>query len=79
MIGVIPATLPRRQGRVLLMDDELSVCEVVQAILVEFGPWVVAVAAGHEAVALFDSARASGKPFTIEALAAVIAKAASLP
>lgn len=50
--------------RVLLMDDEVEVRETVGLMLTLLGYEVVAAREGHEAIALFQKARQSGRPFT---------------
>jgi PAS domain S-box-containing protein len=55
------ATLPA--GRVLVMDDEPSVLEVLVGVLESFGQEAQGAADGAEAVKLYKRAMKSGKPF----------------
>jgi PAS domain S-box-containing protein len=66
--AVPPVATTRRQCRVLLMDDEPSVREVMRDMIAELGHAVEAVADGHAAVAAFERARATGRPFDLVVL-----------
>ncbi len=50
-------------GRILVMDDEEVICDVVTSMLKSGGYDVVAVANGEDAVAAYDAAVSSGEPF----------------
>jgi PAS domain S-box-containing protein len=58
------ATLPEQRGRILVMDDEPVVCEVVRSILGHAGYEVRMAASGEEAVEIFRKDHAGGIPFS---------------
>jgi PAS domain S-box-containing protein len=66
--GSAPVVLPGRIGRVLVMDDELPLREVLSVLLSEMGIEVEACADADEAVALFGKAIARGQPFSVAIL-----------
>jgi len=51
------------RGRILLMDDEIVIRDVVTKFLVSFGYRVTAVTCSDEAVAAYDNARREGDPY----------------
>ena len=51
-------------GRVLVMDDERMVREIAAAMLQELGYEVESAADGVAAIALYEQARAQGRPFS---------------
>jgi signal transduction histidine kinase/ActR/RegA family two-component response regulator len=52
------------QGRILVMDDEEMLRELVRAMLSHLGYEAVCAADGGEAIALYERAQAAGEPFT---------------
>lgn len=63
-----PATVSpakKGSGRILLMDDEVSVRQVGAALLGQFGYEVTVAADGAEALALYGNAAASQQPFDL--------------
>jgi PAS domain S-box-containing protein len=52
------------QGKILVMDDESIVRELVSDMLTSLGYEVVAACDGTEALALYQSAKETGQPFT---------------
>jgi signal transduction histidine kinase/CheY-like chemotaxis protein len=65
----VPEAAPRERGqsggagRILIMDDESSVLEVLEGMLRSIGYDVDASSTGEEALARFDSARSRGRPY----------------
>jgi PAS domain S-box-containing protein len=58
----VPEVLPR-QGRILVMDDEEGVREVVGVLLQRMGHEVEMVEDGQRAVEVYGSAKGQGRPF----------------
>ena len=56
---------PYCRGRVLLMDDEELVCNVVCKMLLHLGYEAETAGDGYEALEMYDQARAAGIPFDI--------------
>ena len=56
--------LPKGQGRILVMDDEVSIRNMVRDALMQIGYEVTGVRDGSEAISTFSQARDEGKPFT---------------
>ncbi|MCX7002013.1 MAG: response regulator, partial [bacterium] len=54
-----------RRARVLVMDDEPSICAIVARMLKSSGCTVVAAADGDEAIAQYQQAQAAGTPFDV--------------
>ena len=50
-------------GRILVMDDEEMICELLQALLASLGYGVVCVRDGTEALAVYQQAQATGQGF----------------
>lgn len=59
----VSAPLPG-QGRILVMDDEEMVREILSNMLGKLGYEPVCAVDGEEAIRLYQEARASGRPFT---------------
>jgi CheY-like chemotaxis protein/two-component sensor histidine kinase len=57
--------LVKMSGRVLFMDDELTICTVAKTLLTRLGFEVTTAPDGAEAVKLFSEARASGAPYRL--------------
>jgi CheY-like chemotaxis protein len=53
------------QGRVLVMDDEEHIREVLEEMLTDLGYTVETASHGAEAIEMYKRATASGKPFDI--------------
>ncbi|MEJ2032539.1 MAG: ATP-binding protein [Deltaproteobacteria bacterium] len=58
-----PAAIEAGQGRILLMDDEVSVREVTAELLTFLGYEAVMARDGKEALLLYEEARRQGQPF----------------
>jgi PAS domain S-box-containing protein len=58
-------TQPRAGGRVLIMDDEAMVRDVVGRILSTMGLEVESAGDGAETIALFEKAKNEGRPFDV--------------
>jgi signal transduction histidine kinase/CheY-like chemotaxis protein len=59
-----PVTLVQPgKGRLLVMDDEEALCKLLYAVLTQLGYRVETARDGAEAIALYEKARASGRPF----------------
>jgi signal transduction histidine kinase/CheY-like chemotaxis protein len=56
-------SIPNMHGRILVMDDEKGVREVVAEMLIHLGHEVEVVPDGREAVRRYREARESGRPF----------------
>lgn len=52
-------------GRVLVMDDDPTVCLLLERMLKRLGCEAVAVADGADALAAYDAAAESGRPFRL--------------
>ena len=63
--GVPPTGEPRMGGRVLFMDDEAILQELVAAMLEHLGYEVTCAAHGEEAIALYVAARQAGREFDV--------------
>jgi CheY-like chemotaxis protein len=50
-------------GRILVMDDEEMICDLLQALLASLGHEVVCVRDGTEALEVYQQARATGQMF----------------
>jgi CheY-like chemotaxis protein len=57
------ATAPIASGRILVMDDEEAIRNLLRAMLTRLGYRVDCVRNGTEAIALYERARAAGQPF----------------
>jgi PAS domain S-box-containing protein len=53
------------QGRILIMDDEAMIRDLLQEILSDFGFHVVCVSDGTEAVTTYQRAQEAGQPFAV--------------
>jgi len=65
-IAAVSQVAPSAQNssrRLLLLDDEVMICQVMKAILERMGHDVVATSSSAQAFAAFTSARESGEPF----------------
>ena len=54
-----------RRARILVMDDEPSICAIVARMLKSSGCAVVAAPDGNEAIAQYQQAQAAGTPFDV--------------
>ncbi|HET9122677.1 MAG TPA: ATP-binding protein, partial [Acidiferrobacteraceae bacterium] len=52
-------------GRILLMDDDATVCAVAERILEYLGYQVSVAQDGHEALALYQAAHSAGRPYDL--------------
>ena len=75
-----PATRPPssdldepRGGRVLILDDEADIREILSRMLAQLGFDCVTVADGRDAVDAYDRARSAGTPFTFAILDLTVA------
>jgi two-component system cell cycle sensor histidine kinase/response regulator CckA len=59
------ARLLSGQGKILVMDDDSMVRELVSSMLTSLGYAVEEACAGAEAIALYQSAKEAGQPFTV--------------
>jgi len=66
-----PANLPQ-PGRVLVMDDEVAVREVVGRTLSGMGHQVALVQAGQRAIEVYETAMLQGRPFDVVILSLTI-------
>ncbi len=57
------AQLKRGEGKILVMDDDESIREVTEKILIELGYEVRCASDGAETIALYQDAARSGRPF----------------
>ena len=62
---LLPAALVHGQGRVLVMDDDPSICIVLRRMLGRLGYAVQTVAEGQAALAAYTQATAAGQPFDL--------------
>jgi PAS domain S-box-containing protein len=60
-----PQTKAPPAGRVLVVDDEETLRQVVSRMLGRLGQAAVAAAGAEEAIALFEDAKAEGRPFDL--------------
>ena len=58
-----PAAAPTATRRILVMDDEVPICELAAELLTNEGFFVDTAADGAEAIRKYDAARTAGKPF----------------
>lgn len=63
-VVVPPSRTPGANGRILVMDDEADLRRLYTDVLSELGYEVETVADGEAAVRAFQTARASGRPFS---------------
>ena len=56
-------TIPKGRGRILVMDDEQSICRMVEDALTQFGYEVSVAEDGQAAINLFSEALTNGKGF----------------
>jgi CheY-like chemotaxis protein len=54
---------PAGQGKILVMDDEVMIRDLLREILSGFGYHVVCVGDGNEAIAAYQRAQEAGQPF----------------
>ncbi|MEE8125630.1 MAG: PAS domain S-box protein [Nitrospirales bacterium] len=59
------AAIPKGRGRILVMDDELSIRRMVQDALTQFGYEVTSAQDGQDAIDLFAEALAIGRKFEV--------------
>lgn len=59
-----PAPPLHGNGRILVMDDEALIRDVLGAVLTSLGYTVAYASEGSEAIALYESTITAGKPFT---------------
>ena len=59
------AAIPKGRGRILVMDDELSIRRMVQDALTQFGYEVTSAQDGQDAIDLFAESLAIGRKFEV--------------
>jgi two-component system cell cycle sensor histidine kinase/response regulator CckA len=59
----LPATPTRSAGRILVMDDEEAICDLLSDMLTALGYESVCTRHGAEAIAAYQHAQAAGQPF----------------
>ena len=57
--------IPKGEGRILVMDDDMSVLTMVQDALTQFGYEATSVQDGNEAISIYTEARQAGQPFSV--------------
>lgn len=62
-VGMDRPAIPKGQGRILVMDDEPSICRMVEDALTQFGYEVTTVADGQAAIDTFSESLANGNAF----------------
>jgi nitrogen-specific signal transduction histidine kinase/CheY-like chemotaxis protein len=64
-VNIDPQVIPKGRGRILVMDDEQSICRMVEDALTQFGYEVTVAQDGQAAIDLFSEALASGGKFDV--------------
>ena len=64
-VNIDPQVIPKGRGRILVMDDEQSICRMVEDALTQFGYQVTVALDGQAAIDLFSEALASGGKFDV--------------
>ena len=62
-VNIDPQVIPKGRGRILVMDDEQSICRMVEDALTQFGYEVTVAQDGQAAIDVFSVALASGRNF----------------
>ena len=62
-VNIDPQVIPKGRGRILVMDDEQSICRMVEDALTQFGYEVTVAQDGQAAIDLFSEALTSGGNF----------------
>ena len=63
IVDIDPQDIPKGRGRILVMDDEQSICRMVEDALTQFGYEVTTTRDGQMAIDVFSESLASGKTF----------------
>ena len=63
IVDIVPQDIPKGRGRILVMDDEPSICRMVEDALTQFGYEVRTTENGQMAIDVFSEALTSGKNF----------------
>ncbi len=63
IVNVDPQDIPKGRGRILVMDDEQSICRMVEDALTQFGYEVPTTRDGQMTIDVFSEALTSGKKF----------------
>ncbi len=63
IVDVDPQDIPKGRGRILVMDDEQSICRMVEDALTQFGYEVTTTRDGQMAIDVFSESLTSGKTF----------------
>ena len=64
-VNIDPQVIPKGRGRILVMDDEQSICRMVEDALTQFGYEVTVAQDGQAAIDLFSETLASGGKFDV--------------
>jgi PAS domain S-box-containing protein len=64
-VAANPAMLPQGSGRILIMDDEEMICDLLSELLASLGYNVECVHNGAEAIAVYQRAQTAGQPFAV--------------
>jgi CheY-like chemotaxis protein len=64
-VNIDPQVIPKGRGRILVMDDEQSICRMVEDALTQFGYEVTAAHDGQAAIDLFSEALTSDENFDV--------------
>ncbi len=63
IVDIVPQDIPKGRGRILVMDDEQSICRMVEDALTQFGYEVTTAQDGQMAIDVFSEALTSGQNF----------------
>ena len=63
IVNIDPQDIPKGRGRILVMDDEQSICRMVEDALTQFGYEVTTTRDGQTAIDVFSEALTSGDKF----------------
>ncbi len=63
IVDIDPQDIPKGRGRILVMDDEQSICRMVEDALTQFGYEVTTTRDGQTAIDVFSEAISRGKNF----------------
>ncbi len=62
-VNIDPQVIPKGRGRILVMDDDQSICRMVEDALTQFGYEVTVAQDGQAAIDLFSEALTNGENF----------------
>ena len=65
-------TIPKGEGRILVMDDDIRVLTMVQDALTQFGYEAIGVQDGEKAIALFTKSKQTGQQFAVVLLDLIV-------